>query len=87
MSESIETQIRMFITQFFPLAAGRKLSSQDALLENGVIDSLGVLDLVSFIEQTFAVMIMDEELVPENFQTIERLAAFVQSKHKEKGVR
>ena len=80
MSEAIEAQIRKFIGDHFPSARRAKLGSQDALLENGIIDSLGVLDLVSFMEETFAITVMDEELLPENFQTIERLTKFVESK-------
>lgn len=80
MSETIEGQIRQFITQHFPLTARRDLSNQEALLENGIIDSLGVLDLVSFLEESFAITVFDEDLLPENFQTIERLTRFVKSK-------
>ena len=81
MSGAIEAQIRQFISDHFPSAHRAKLDNQDSLLENGIIDSLGVLDLVSFMEETFAITIMDEELLPENFQTIERLAKFVETKN------
>jgi len=80
MSETIETQIRKFITERFPSARGGNLGSQDGLLESGIVDSLGVLDLVSFIEESFAITVTDEELLPENFQTIERLTKFVEGK-------
>ncbi len=85
MSEAIEAQIRKFIGDHFPLARRAKLGSQDALLQNGIIDSLGVLDLVSFMEETFAIAVMDEELLPENFQTIERLTAFIVNKRNGSG--
>ena len=85
MSEAIEAQIRKFIGDHFPSARRAKLGSQDALLENGIIDSLGVLDLVSFMEETFAIAVMDEELLPENFQTIERLTAFIENKRNGSG--
>jgi acyl carrier protein len=78
--QMIAERIREFIGDHFPSARRGKLGSQDALLENGIIDSLGVLDLVSFMEETFAITVMDEELLPENFQTIERLTKFVESK-------
>jgi acyl carrier protein len=55
----------------------------EALLESGIIDSLGVLDLVAFMEESFAITILDEELSPENFQTIERLASFIERKRNE----
>ena len=81
MTDTIEEQIRNFIIEQFPSARRLKLTDTDALLESGIIDSLGVLDLVSFMEAAFAISVSDEELLPENFQTVERLAAFVESKH------
>ncbi len=86
MADAVETQIRQFIIEHFPSAARRELSKHDALLENGIIDSLGVLDLVSFLEEAFAISVFDEELLPENFQTIERLTSFVESKCARTGI-
>ena len=77
---SVNERIRGFILEKFPLARKQGLKSNDRLLEGGILDSLGVLDLVSFVEQEFAIQISDDELVPDNFQTIEQLAAFVQAK-------
>ena len=80
MADTIESQIRKFLIRHFPSASRGDLGTQDALLENGIVDSLGVLDLVSFMEQTFAITVSDEELLPENFRTIEQLTRFVESK-------
>jgi acyl carrier protein len=80
MDNHLNAQIREFILEKFPLARKQRLKDTDALLETGILDSLGVLDLVTFIEQKFSVGMSDEELVPENFQTIERIAAFVAGK-------
>lgn len=52
----------------------------DSFLSNGLIDSLGVMQLVSFVESEFAVRVDDTELVPENFDSVERVAAFVERK-------
>lgn len=73
-------QIRQFILQKFPLARRRHLESSDTLLDSGILDSQGVLELVSFIEQNFPIEVADDELVPENFQSIDKLAAFVRRK-------
>lgn len=80
MSENREagSRIREFVLQKFPLARKRKVTNHDNLLESGVIDSLGVLDLVNFLEQEFSVAVSDEDLTPENFQSIERIAQFVE---------
>lgn len=64
--------------QKFPLARKRKVTNQDNLLESGIIDSLGVLDLVTFLQQEFSVAVADDDLTPENFQNIERMAQFVE---------
>ena len=71
-------QIREFVLQQFPLARKRKVANHDNLLESGIIDSLGVLDLVAFLQQEFAVAVADEDLTPENFQNIECMARFVE---------
>ena len=74
-------RIRQFILKQFPLA--RKQSSienESSLLESGIIDSLGVLDLVSFLEKEFKITICEEDLLADNFETIARMTAFVQSK-------
>ena len=77
-SETVVQQIRKFLAERFPQA--RRLSNADTLLDNGVIDSLGILEIVAFLEQEFHLTVADEELLPENFQSVERLATFVQSK-------
>jgi acyl carrier protein len=56
------------------------LTDDDSLLELGIIDSTGILELVGFLEQHFGILVDDEELVPENLDTISRLAAFVDRK-------
>lgn len=76
----LNERIRNFIVEKFPLARKRGLNFQDNLLESGILDSLGILDLVAFVEQNFAIVLTDEELIPENFQSIERLTVFIQSK-------
>ena len=76
----LNDRIRNFIVEKFPLARKRGITFQDNLLESGILDSLGILDLVAFVEQNFGIVLSDEELVPENFQSIERLTVFVESK-------
>ena len=64
-------RIRQFVLQKFPLARKRSVANGDNLLESGIIDSLGVLELVTFFQQEFSVAASDEDLTPENFQNIE----------------
>lgn len=72
--------IRDFILDQFPLARQRQLRDDDSLLHDGLIDSLGTLDVVAFLESHFAISLSDEDLVSENFGTIEILTTFVESK-------
>lgn len=78
--KEIKSAIRGFLEEKFPVARRQELKESENLLEGGILDSLGVLDVVAFLEGEFGISIADEELTPENFQNIERLAAFVQSK-------
>jgi acyl carrier protein len=83
-TESVSYTVREFITNHFSQARKRNLKDDDPLLESGVVDSLGVLDLVSFIESRFVVAVDDEELTPEHFNSISRIAAYVESKRGER---
>jgi len=77
----IEQEIKRFVTDNFMLGGNpRKLTDQDSFLENGFIDSTGVLELVGFIEETFEVSVADDELVPDNLDSISKIAAYVRRK-------
>ena len=79
----IAKQFRDFIVDNFMLGrASEELTDDASLLDKGIIDSTGVLELVSFIEQTFGFAIEDEELVPENLDSVQRLTAYVAKKMK-----
>jgi acyl carrier protein len=73
-------RIRRFVIEKFPLAKKKDLTDADNLLETGVVDSLGILEVVTFLENEFKLGVSDEDLVPENFQNITSIAAFVRSK-------
>ena len=81
-------EVRAFVLKSFPLARKQQIKDSDALLESGMIDSQGVLEVVAFIEREFSTIVEDEELSPENFQTIDRIAAFIQNKtgHQKSGL-
>jgi len=79
--KSITTEkIHSFLLRKFPAAKKQRLDMNVPLLQSGIIDSLGVLDIVAYIEQTFAISVSDEELSPDNFSTISALASFVLKK-------
>lgn len=71
--------IRNFITSNF-YAAGNGLRDDTSLLDEGIIDSTGVLEILGFVEQEFGIKVADEEIVPEHFDGVARIAAFVERK-------
>jgi acyl carrier protein len=81
VSNSIEQRIHAFLLEKFPLARKAGVDRDTALLEKGILDSLGILDVVSFLESEFSILISDDDLVPENFQTLSTLSAFVLKKN------
>jgi len=75
---SIETLIRGYILENFLFTDDNgRLLDNTPFLEDGIVDSTGVLELVMFVEETFGITVEDEEIVPENFDSIERLARYV----------
>jgi acyl carrier protein len=80
MTMQIKNEIRKFIMENFLLDGEVNLSEEDSLLEKGIIDSTGVLELVAFIEETYSFKIKDEELVPENLDSIKNISQFIQNK-------
>jgi len=76
----LENTIRKFIEENFILEGDNRLGEEDSLLEKGLIDSTGVLELVAFIEETYKFKIEDEELVPENLDSIKNICQFVEIK-------
>jgi acyl carrier protein len=58
------------------------LEDNDNLIERGVIDSLGIMKLLAYLEETFSISISDDELIPDNFETIDAISAFVVSKQR-----
>jgi acyl carrier protein len=72
--------IRRFVVDNFLLGAEDEVTADDSFIEQGIIDSTGIMELVAFIEQTFEITVDDTELTPENLDSLSRVAAFVQSK-------
>lgn len=77
---TIQEQVREHIVENFLLGADDGLGNSDSLLQSGVLDSTGVLELVMFLEKTFGLAVANEDLVPDNLDSIDRIAAFVQRK-------
>ncbi len=64
----IAQQVKSFVLENFPLARKQNLQNSAYLIDSGIVDSLGILDLVAFLENEFGLHISDEELLPENLR-------------------
>lgn len=73
----IKQQVRAFITSNFYIADPSTLADDASLLDQGIIDSTGVLEIIMFLEDTFGFKVSDSEMVPENLDSIENIASFV----------
>ena len=74
-------RVRQFLGQTFLLTDGEfPLTDTASLLEEGVVDSTGVLELIMFLEESFAIEVSDAEAVPGNLDSVAQIVTFVQSK-------
>jgi acyl carrier protein len=76
--ESSHEVIRRFITTNFYVADPAHLGDDESLLESGIIDSTGVLEIVAFLQQEFGMTVEDRDIRPENLDSVARLVAFVE---------
>ncbi len=81
---SIEQKVRDYIFSNLLFAADTSsLENDDSFLDKGIIDSTGVLELIFFLEQHFDIKIHDDELIPENLDSVNKIARFVEKKRSE----
>lgn len=78
--DSISLEIRQFIVQNFLFGDDQGLQNDTSFMQSGIIDSTGILELVNYIEQTHGIRIQDDELIPENLDSIDNLHQFLQKK-------
>jgi acyl carrier protein len=76
-ADATRGKVREFIREAFFVD---ELSDDESFLRSGIVDSLGMSQLVDFLEREFAIRVGDEELVPENLDSVTRAAAFVERK-------
>jgi acyl carrier protein len=83
INEAVEKKIASYIAENILFSKkGYPYPSDASFLENGIIDSMNVLELVMFVEENFKIKVDDSEIVPENFDSVGKLAAYVDSKQK-----
>ena len=78
---TVRDKVRGYIIENFLFGDAEPLADDGmSLLDGGIIDSVGVMELVAFLEQEFGVRVADDELVPENLDSVANLTAFVERK-------
>jgi acyl carrier protein len=91
MIHRVVSELREFIAKNFLFSDQFSLSDHDSFLDSGIIDSMRVLELIHFLEERYQITLADEEIVPENLDSIQSLKAFVEGKlkgmHRDESVR
>lgn len=78
--EDVKGRIRDFIVENFLFGDDSGLDDQVSFLENGIVDSMGILEIVNFIKESFQVVVADEELLPENLDSIDNIASYLKTR-------
>lgn len=73
-------RLRAFIVNHFYISTGLRFDERTSFLESGILDSTGVLELVTFVENELGITVGDHELVPSNFDSIAALSDFIRRK-------
>jgi acyl carrier protein len=79
-TDEIAQRVRAFLVETFLLGDDDGFGNGESLLDSGIVDSTGVMEVVAFLEESFGIVIDDDELVADNLDSVERLAAFVARK-------
>ncbi|MGD0792491.1 MAG: acyl carrier protein [Terriglobales bacterium] len=79
--QQLEQEVRQFIIDNFVFEnSNGSFSNEDSFLETGLVDSMSIMTLVEFVREKYAISIEDEELVPDHWDSVSRIACFVQSR-------
>lgn len=78
---SIRQDLRKFILENYLFTDDEAaLTDDDSFLDNGILDSMGILELIDFLDEKFAIKVGGDELTPDNLDSINRLLTFIQTK-------
>jgi acyl carrier protein len=78
----VQREIHNYIVDKILFDDGEKLDEDLSFQDNGILDSTGFLELITYIEEKFGIRISDRELIPENFDTLRKVSGFVQNKRR-----
>jgi acyl carrier protein len=78
---SIQNEIKQFILQNYLFTNDEsRLADSDSLMGKGIVDSTGILELIMHVEETYNVKVRDEEMIPDNFDSVANIVAFIERK-------
>ena len=78
---STEEKIKNYILENYLFTDDQSaLASNDSFLDKGVLDSTGILEVINFLEEEFSIKVEDEEMIPENLDSVSNIAAFIERK-------
>ncbi len=81
----VKTQVRQFVCQNFYVADPASFGDDTSFLDRGIVDSTAILEVVAFLEERFQIKVDDADFVPENLDSLDRIAAFVNRKREARG--
>ena len=79
-AQSIKAAVRRYIDDYFLMGSGERYADDASFMDAQMLDSTGFLELVQFIEETWGIKVEDEEMLPENLDSLDALAGFVTRK-------
>ena len=80
---SVEQKIRDYILDNYLFTDDQSvLSNEDSFLDKGIIDSTGIMEVIFFLEEEFGVQVEDDEMVPENLDSVKNIVAYIEKKTK-----
>ncbi len=78
---SVETEIREYLNQFLLFSGDSfEYDNEDSFLENGIVDSVAVMELALFVEEKYGITVDDHEITPDNFDSVDKLAHYIRSR-------
>ena len=80
MQANYVDEIREFVVNNFLFGDGENLKDNTSFLDEGIIDSTGILELITFLEERYTITIGDDEVVPENLDSLQNVARFLKVK-------
>lgn len=78
--QDVKGQVRKFLLDNFVMGGDVEIRDETSFMEGHILDSTGFIELITYIEETFAVKVEDEEMVPENFDSLRNIEAYVARK-------